>query len=123
MRWFALRNYNKASVDDLLRGARLISILIDGREFGSWELRMGPGCDGVPFAQVVLLRDVLRPHPARCPAIGFARSVQHNSLAQAQQLRQDYEVPLLPVASQVGSYSHHTNALSHTEYDAQSACK
>ncbi len=102
---FALKiwNYNKGSEvvsswsEEILRGARRITIFVDNNELGKWELRVGPGCDGVDFGQIIPLRQVLS--PSSSPSIGFASTTgrlhsQPNSITPP--VKQDYEVQLNP---------------------------
>jgi hypothetical protein len=97
-------NYNKSS-EDVLRGARLVTVTADGRAVGRCVLRPAPGCDGVDFAQTVFIRDVLTPSPQRCPGLALRPPVQGQgqgmgSMSLLQYIkptvRQDFEVPLLP---------------------------
>ena len=103
-------NYNKSS-EDVLRGARLVTVTADGRPVGRCVLRPAPGCDGVEYAQTIFIRDVLTPSPQRCPGLalrppgegsgsGYGHGVGSASMSLLQYVkptvRQDFEVPLLP---------------------------
>lgn len=85
---FRVWNYNK-SLEDTLRGARQVSVIVDGQTIGRTLLRPGPGCDGVEFGQTVLFRDLFRPAPIR-PPVNTSQSYSSPSV------RQDYETPTLP---------------------------
>lgn len=85
---FRVWNYNK-SLEDTLRGAKQVSVLVDGQTIGRTLLRLGPGCDGSEFGQTVLFRDLLRPSPTRFP-------VTSSPSYSSPSVRQDYETPTLP---------------------------
>ena len=104
-------NYNKC-LEDTLRGAQKVAVVVDGAIVGRTLLRPGPGCDGVEFGQVVLFRDLLRPRKEKVfssvePTASEALSANTSAAGHQQQqlsyiryitpaIRQDYEVPLLP---------------------------
>jgi hypothetical protein len=82
-------NYNKSS-EDVLRGARRVSILLDGRRVCSAILRMGPGCDGVSYAQTVLFEELFVPTVPR--QLTDKRSNASSLAYTPAALKQDFEV-------------------------------
>lgn len=80
-------NYNK-SPEDVLRGARVITVWLDNKSVGSFVARIAPGCDGVNFGQTVFLKDLAKyiSPPSRRNALAYITPA----------VRQSYETPLLP---------------------------
>lgn len=90
-------NFNKCG-EDVMRGVKQIRIFTDEKCLGVWILRMGPGCDGVNFAQLVLFRDVISPPRAQCPGLAISGTTQQQTNRTSSypryitpQLKQDYE--------------------------------
>lgn len=96
-------NYNKCG-ENVLRGVREMSVEVDGSVVCTCILRMGPGSDGVSFAQMILFKDVISvPRVLGLPAV----SVQNvHAMGESQSIKgkyvkyvtpgvkQDYEVPM-----------------------------
>lgn len=95
-------NYNKAT-EQVLRGCRQLAVSADGRPLCQCILRMGPGSDGVSFAQTILfceVADIMQGvHPQYAPHSRYRPGQQKETRLTSYMspaIRQDFETPLNP---------------------------
>jgi protein JBTS26 len=91
-------NYNKAGTDNLIRGAKRITVMLDrARTVGDFLCRIGCGLDGVSSGQLVVLSNIAAPLPTTMPHGNFSASeVLNGVVAAPSRLKQEYEVPNHP---------------------------